>query len=395
MDKRKRVLALLLMLPLLVSCWDRTEIEEVGFVIAASVTSAESVKEDEEFDVGEDKLALTYQVAIPARMVGGGEEAQDERPFLTVKTTERSNFGANRNLPSRRPRLMNYEHLKVVLLEEELVEKNMLKYVLDFFIRDHEMRRNTEVFIVDGDASMVLNDDRLPDPLTGMSIMSTAENETRDLAMLEPRTISYVTNALLNNSNFVVPRLIERENTSYRVRGGAIFSGDGKFMGWLSDEMTIGLKLMEGNMKNGIVETAIDDEQDKLFVFETSRMSRNIEVDTSGETPSFHVSMKAEGTLVESWIEDEEAVSPAFINEMEESVESYMVDQAEKTDAFLQEDLYLDILGLVEELRIQDHELWRQLKDDWDGPEGVFRGLDITISADVKIRHFMTKERVF
>ncbi|PYZ98829.1 hypothetical protein CR205_09735 [Alteribacter lacisalsi] len=391
----KLVFMLLFALCLLTSCWDRTEIEEIGFVIAAAVTTAESLEDDSEFDIGNDKLALTYQVAIPSRMAGGAEEAQEDRPFYTVKTTERSNFGANRNIPSRRSRLMNYEHLKVVLLEDDLIEKDLLKYALDFFIRDHEMRRNTEVFVVDGDSSNILKEDRPPDPLTGLAIMSTAENEIRDLSMLDIKTISDITNALLNNNNFVVPRLTERQGTSYRIRGGGIFSGDGKFMDWLDDEMTIGYKLLEGNMNNGVVETTLNDEDEKLFVFETSRMTRNITVDTSGPVPSFHVNLKAEGPVVESWIEDEDTVRPEFLNKMEDAVEAYMTDHSTKTAVFMQNELYLDIFGLIEELRIQDHSLWKELKDDWDGPEGIFREVDFSISADVKIRHYMTKERVF
>ncbi|WP_026689078.1 Ger(x)C family spore germination protein [Alteribacter aurantiacus] len=377
---------------LLTGCWDRVEIEERGFVISAAVSSAE---DNGDFERGKDKLAVTLQIAIPSKMVGAGEEGIKNRPFFLIKTTERTNFGSNRNIPSRRSRLLNYEHLKVVLLDDDLVKQDMLKYTLDFYIRDHEMRRNTELFVVEGDADKVLEDDRPPEPLTGLALVSTVENDVRDLSMIEKATISDVTNKLLANVAFVIPRVIERQATSYRIRGGAIFNGAGEFKAMLTDEKAIGYNLLLGDMKNAIVETSLENQED-IFVFETGRMSSSIDASVNDQgTPVFDVKMKAEGALVESWIEDVDSVTQEAFREMETAIEAYMIEHTEAFIRDMQDEFHLDVTGLSEELRVQNHEQWRKMKDEWDGEDGFFKDAEITISADVRIRHFMTKERVF
>ncbi|WP_096440333.1 Ger(x)C family spore germination protein [Alteribacter populi] len=376
----------------LTGCWDRNEIEEIGFIIAAAIGSAEEV---EKFKKGEDQLALTYQVAIPSLMTGGSEETNAEgTPFFNLKTTERTNFGANRNIPSRQSRLLNYEHLKVILLDDGLIEKGMLKYVLDFFLRDHEMRRNTEVFVVEGDASTVLSDDQPPEPLTGLAIRSTAENDLQDLSMLENVTISEVTNALLNEQSFVVPRVIHREGTSYRVRGGAIFNAQGDFVDWLTDELSIGYKFMNGNMKKGIIEASLDNPED-MFVFEANRMSANISFRLDNEKPIFDVELKSEGALVESWIEDENVIKEQYLREMEEVLETMVVEKTQETIRQMQEEHQLDIFNLLQRVRLQNYSYWEQIRDRWEGPEGEFSTAEVNVTANIRIRHFMTKERFF
>ncbi|RNA68724.1 Ger(x)C family spore germination protein [Alteribacter keqinensis] len=391
----KKLIVINVLLLLLSGCWDRTEIEELGFVISAAVNSVD--EESEEFERGTDKLATTYQIAIPGRMAGGAEETESsEKPFFTIKTTEKTNFSSNRNIPSRRSRRLTFEHLKVLLLDDDLVQQDMLKYTLDFYIRDHAMRRNTEIFVVEGEADEVLYDDRPPDPLTGLALQRIVENDSSNLSMIEKSTISDITNSLLSKSSFVVPRIIERQDTSYWIRGGAIFNGDGEYGGWLTDEMAVGYNILVGDMKNGIVQTSLDNPEE-MFVFETGRMRASVDVQAGKEnTPVvYNVSLKAEGALVESWIEREDSVTQESFREMEGAIEKYMVSQAEAFIEKVQGELFLDFIGFSEKLRIQEFDLWRQLKDEWEGPEGHFKDVEINISADARIRHFMTKERAF
>jgi len=61
----------------------------------------------------------------------------------------------NRSITTRMNLIPNYEHLQVIIISEKVARKG-LRNVLDLFIRDHEMRSRTKLFITDGDAKKAL-----------------------------------------------------------------------------------------------------------------------------------------------------------------------------------------------------------------------------------------------
>lgn len=126
----------------LTGCWDRREINDVGFVIVSGL------------DVGEkpDTYRSTLRVAIPKKM-GGGQtrtsEGQEGPPFLTL-FAESKNLDQNRIiLEQQMSRELSTSHRRMIVLGEPLAKRG-LKEVMDEFSRNPQNRLRTFLVITKG-----------------------------------------------------------------------------------------------------------------------------------------------------------------------------------------------------------------------------------------------------
>lgn len=93
------VFLILIGLYVLTGCWDRTEIEEIGFVMATGLDPVESknARGNKPFD-----FQTTYQVAIPG-IVGGEKAVEGEKGFFTIATSSNTNFIQRRYITYETP----------------------------------------------------------------------------------------------------------------------------------------------------------------------------------------------------------------------------------------------------------------------------------------------------
>ena len=88
MDKNIWKVSCIVLLLFLTGCWDRTEIEDRGFVIGAAIDAPQqenvekgAEKEAEDKPKGKQRYVLTTQMVVPAALTqgsGGGEEEAQE-----------------------------------------------------------------------------------------------------------------------------------------------------------------------------------------------------------------------------------------------------------------------------------------------------------------------------
>ncbi|MGI6165695.1 MAG: Ger(x)C family spore germination protein, partial [Limnochordia bacterium] len=249
---RRLVLVVLILMMFLTSCWNRREIETLGFVLAVGVDKAAE----------EGKIMLSVQIAKPFALAGPSVVA--ERPFWLVSSTGYTVFEAIRNFLSQSPRRPFWAHNRFILIGEELAREGIME-IIDLFARDGESRRTVQVVIVKGAKAVDLLQaefelERLPSEgaqgillgsLAGLG--TTVGTELNDLLqMLElpgMEPVALRAEIVDRPPDVDLRGQLKRDviSTSARLSGAAVFKKD-KLVGWLGPKQTRGLLWIKGEI---------------------------------------------------------------------------------------------------------------------------------------------------
>ncbi|WP_054637568.1 Ger(x)C family spore germination protein [Thalassobacillus sp. C254] len=386
MKKISACLLLLLLSILLTSCWDRSEIEEIGFVLGVS------------FDppAGGDAangLEVTHQVAIPGVEETAQEEPPGEDSFINLTATEMTNFKVLRNLNTKTSRRLNFEHLKVLIINRKLLEEGYMEEILDFFIRDHEMRRRTILLISKEKASDILQSRPLPEKIPSQYIDFISENHPFVLPMVKRMEVGEVLERVVGRRSYLLPCIFKSEDGELILQGGGIMHGmKNQFIDYLLDEDIEGYNWITGGAEKGIVEVKGDRTKGERFVFEIDDASSEITYKRKNGRDHFHVKLTAEGHAAELWGHDIDLSDPETVRHMSARVEEKIKKQAENIVNKMQHEYHIDIFEMITEIKRSNYSYWQTVRDTWDTPDGGFSKATITIDANVEIRHQMLIE---
>ncbi|MFC0560362.1 Ger(x)C family spore germination protein [Halalkalibacter alkalisediminis] len=389
---------LLVCLFMLSGCWDLTEIEQLSFVIGTALDPVddEEIKARYQKETGrplpKEMFQVTNQVVIPGLIEGGGEGGGSpaEGPFFNIRSTGMTNFKINRNFTSRRSRVMNYEHVKVVLINEELAREGIIESVIDFFARDHAMRRDFLVLISKGSGYEIL-ENKLPlEIMPAISIEMMSNNTEKGHSIPPKKYIGELINNVASHQSYIIPRITKTGGDGIKLAGAAVFFGrENKMVGWLGEYDIQGYGWVTGEVENEAIEAFYGPEQ-KPFVFETD--SGEVKVDYQHENGKdlFTITIMAEGFFVDNWIGGIDLDTHETISKLEQEVANEIKRQSTKVIEKMQNEFYTDIFQLHDEVRIHENSYWQEVKDRWDGEDGAFSKAEINLEVDVEIRHYMT-----
>jgi spore germination protein KC len=131
-------------------CWDRRELESLGFVMALGI------------DSGPDKKSVTttMMIAIPAKIAGGGQGGGggggDEAGTMVMTMNAPTIYEAFNRINTIINREVTLNQTLTLLIGEDLAKRGIRKWV-DTFIRFREMRRTMLVFVCQGKAADFMN----------------------------------------------------------------------------------------------------------------------------------------------------------------------------------------------------------------------------------------------
>ncbi|MCT8139513.1 Ger(x)C family spore germination protein [Anaerobacillus sp. CMMVII] len=392
------VLVVIVCLLLLTSCWDRKEIEELGLVLAVAIDPLEE-EEMEQFEgqfkretrkEPEQLFKSTFQIVIPSTITEGRQ--LEEKAFFNISSVGRTNFKIVRNIASRRSRRLNFEHLKVIIINEKLARSGAIGKMVDLYIRDHEMRRRTLMYVSKGKAEDVL-EKKLPlEMMPALSMKMIQDNYPAHQGMPVPVEIGELSGAVIGEKSYLIPRITAKEGKDFIIAGAGVFLGKtNELIGWLGEEDLEGYNFMVGEAENAIVEVRF---KENLFVYELDGMETEINYMRKNETDHFQVRIKTEGTFVENWLEGVEIGDQATIEELEKAIEEEIKFVTEKIVKKMQEEFHADIFKLYTSVKKKNYPYWTKIEDQWDGKDGYFSKAVVEIDVKAKIRHYMTKERL-
>lgn len=364
------VLAAVLWMPL-GGCWDKRELSELAVVMGIALDAA-----DGENGENGEAVAVCAQIANPVSG-GSGKESGGAavQTYTNFSGSGSSVFEVLRGMTHKSSRRLYNSHNQVILFGRALAETQRMGEVLDFFLRDNEIRYNILIAVVDGKAAETLTVTPEYENIPAREIGELIRNQKANSESVPCTLLEFVQCGLSAGRAALVPliRLAERgdgessggesggtQSKRLEVAGCAVFDG-GIMKGTLNKEETRGALWVLGSADAGIVSVETDGVRTELEVLNTER-HLSVRADKNGAvTAELRLVITANvgevnrpGTAIDRGFV--EKISEACSRKIQEEIRA-----AYRKSAALQ----CDVFGFGEFLYRHRLKEWRVLEADW------------------------------
>ncbi len=355
MHKKSIIFLVLLLITLLFSgCYDSQEIDDYAYITLMGIEKGVS-----------DNLRLTFQVPQFSEMAGagggGGSNGQEE------EKTEKENFSIESSsvlsavaaVNANIPKILNFLHLKAIVISEELAQSgDLAEYVLPL-LRYRQIRGNTNIIICKGSAQEFV---RTAKPYLGSLVTETLEElieRSRYTGFYPDLTLGLLSDqikspysqlmgiygAINKGENFEengpeysggykIPNDFYAGDTPRKggqeleLLGTAIFDGD-KMVGKLTGFESQLVHLVRGDLKRSVFTIPDPNSPGNIIPIEIKEFeSPKIKINTKDEKPQIDLKLSMEGdiTSIQSRINYEH-----FDYIIEDTFEKYLEENIQKT----------------------------------------------------------------
>ncbi|MCC5910017.1 MAG: Ger(x)C family spore germination protein, partial [Clostridiaceae bacterium] len=344
----------ILMIVVLTGCWDYTEVEDRGYVLGLSIDKAFPIPRglddldeylgERELEImplqeGDPKYAYTVQIPIiPEAVVkpegaGGGGGAEERAWNLTI--VGNNFFEVNRQLSTRLDFPPFYEHLKVIVISEEVAREGIME-PLDMFLRDHEMRRRTRLFITPHEAKKALDVSPRIEDYASIYLEKLPFNADKTSRIAHKTDLGEVSKSIHGGVDFVLPRIIAIED-EVKNAGVAIFKNN-KMVGWLGEIDTIYAKWVRDAVLGGIIAVEGPEGIGQLVV-EVTQAKTQVRPKVSNDDITMKIDIEAKFNFVEELLPKEiNAFDREFIKDVERKVKEKLEREIKDTVEYVQEE---------------------------------------------------------
>ncbi|ABZ83091.1 spore germination protein [Heliomicrobium modesticaldum Ice1] len=375
------LLLAVLLAPLFAGCGGKQELDRVAFIIAVGIDKVE-----------EGRFRLTAQFfKAPARI---GVESEKMNPYWLVSAEGESMMDASLKLRRRVDGPISWHQARTYIIGEETAKEGM-KEIVDFLVRNIEVRKGANMAIVEGSARdyMVLS------PEFEMNIAQETwrmiENYREWGGTMRLRMSEFIQASYEPQRGVLFPYLrkdkptpVESTGTqkerlaSYAVpavSGGAMVR-DFRMRGQLNEEETRGFLLVRAKEKAvaPVLVDCMDEEVGRQATVILSSIRRRIDVVDQGGIPAFQIEITASGKLMEyhcetPLVKDRVKQLEAMTSEKARRYVLAAWKQAQQSET--------DLFELSRELKAFYPEIWSKEKEQWSQ-----RLREIALDVNVSVR---------
>lgn len=370
---------------LLAGCWGYSELNDTGIVLATAIDL-----------VGENQYEATV-ISIAPIGTGGGMQQPDRSNAWIGTARGASPDEAIKNLRMMATKNIIWNHNDIFIIGEAMAREG-ISGLIDFLVRESEIRLNNSIMIAEGRASDIFKvpadiENDLHSEIKG--IISNSEKWSKgyvpDLRkFLQEYTLAHIgavagrigymeqniSSFSTNREKYLQFPNPEKRQTTIIIAGCAAFKKD-KLAGFLNEVETSGYSWITEKAEPGTLILA------DLGGGKTSAME--LQVVRSGIEPEIkdgNISMKLKVEITGRLAEDER-----FINLDSEVIAGLEADFGEEVTKEMetavkkaQKELKADIFGFGDALYRKKPEIWRMVQPEW---EEMFP--DIEIQPEVKV----------
>jgi spore germination protein KC len=383
-------ITLLLLSLTLVGCWDRKELDTLGFVIAVGIDKSE--KKEESF-------RLTSQVVNPGEVAKGGGSGggAGKTPVTTFSETGATVFEAIRKSTKTAPRKLYWGHNQVLVIGEDMARRGIAD-LFDLFERDHEIRTDFYVLVVkNGKASDVLQIMTSLEKIPGNKIHSQVEaNEGAFGTSYGVPALDFIKSLSSEGRQPVAASIkivgdkeagngkenVEKiEPPSKLVLDSMAAFKEGKLVGFLTPNESRGLAWTQDKIKNTVVNVSC--KKKGYIVMEIIRSSTEMKAEMKKGRPQMLIKVKQEANVAEVACTEVDVSKKETIPQLEKGTEDHVKQEIEDVVKKVQQELKTDIFGFGELVYKADPAYWEQHKEDWDE---LFVNVPVKVEVDTQIR---------
>ncbi|MFD2611089.1 Ger(x)C family spore germination protein [Paenibacillus gansuensis] len=361
----------LLLFVIICGCWDRTEINDLAFVMGTAIDVADN-----------GNLLCTIQIAVPLSIQGGMNGGGSGNKFFYITAEGKNGNEVHDNLQKKSSRLLFYSHRSVVFLSERLAKQG-IENVLDIFTHDPRNRLKTYLMVVKGgEARNIL---KLNSPLKQVPIEAVRGIEVsgEDVGVtLRDFFIAYESEGV-----HPVVGVVEQENRSndphkqvFRVSGTGVFKNL-KLSGLLDERDTLVQLWVTGKLKNGPFTAKLPKGKGQVGMI-INHFDRKIITQIQRDSVHFKIQLKGQGNLVENNTELD-INDPQNLKLIKKALEDAAKKQVQDFIIKIQKEYKADSVGFGREIYKNYPEQWDIWKNKWDKR---FPESKISIEVNLSIR---------
>ncbi|MGM0882825.1 MAG: Ger(x)C family spore germination protein [Bacillota bacterium] len=385
----------ILTLMLQTGCRSKDEIEDLSIYVGMGLDEANKTELETKLDkLGTDEtkknlITFTLQIVEKQSEAKGGKAGSDQnsKPYINVSETGDSLFQLIREFTSQMERPVIGHHLKVIVINEQLAGHISMHQLLDFFLRDNDIRPSTMVLMSSGPARKTL-EAKGNSIIPSFRLMGMIDNRYRTLKIIPPMTLSTLQGKMHAKSSYLLQNVIAAEG-EVKFSGAAVIKGKTqKFRGLLSEEELLGVTWLTGKGKGGLVKS-YDEKTKQIITYEMKTMKSKIRSHIDGDNVSFDVDIESEGRLIEDWTTSSAPIDEEFKKRAEQAAEKEVKRLIQLGLDKIQKKYKADVVGFGTRLNIEHPKHWQKVKQDWDN---VFSEVPITYKVKLNITEMGAKK---
>lgn len=390
---RKRAGALvgcLLLLWLATGCWSSKEIEDLALYTGLALDVGQPAPVEKEFEEKgatypkRNKMMATLQI-VPTKSVGNREKrqsGQSQQPYVNVSASGDSILEVFRQFSLRLDRPIIGHHLKVIVISDELLQKQKIEQLMDFILRDNDIRPSTMVYISQGSAREALMTNQTNE-VPSLRIRGMIRNKIRTSKVLDPVTLAKLDGFMYAKKSFVLQNVVKGDGEILLSGAGIIKGATGHWIGTLNQEETECLAWVRNEGETGVIKAY--DEDNESLTYELKSMKSKITSQVDGDEISFRVAITTDGRLNETWSERNPPSTQAYADRAAEMIEQRLDEMMRAMIRKLQTTYKADVIGFGDRLAIEHPAVWRSVKERWDE---VFSQAKVTFTYELSITDF-------
>ncbi len=389
---------------LLTGCWDQKDIETRGYVLGVAIdryppipqdggkgTPEEASPQEEEklekmeLHTGQPVYAMTLQLPIVSKAkaasagTGGGGSGEGSRTW-EITQIGNSFMSINREIHSRTSLFLNFEHLQAIILSEEVAKEGIEK-ILDFFLRDPEMRRRVKVFISQGEAKKILDVIPRMEDYSSLYLARLPKNAVRNSRMVHKLDLGEAVVNIHGGYAFVLPK-VQATKDEIKSSGGAAFKGD-RMVGWISELEMEALKFIRNLYMGGVVTVKAPGFENGMVTLEiTKARSRVTPLIEDGDV-RFQVNIQVECNYGEATnMHSHGKITGAFLEKLELECSREIQRICMQTIRKAQKELETDIFLFDHILETEKPAFWKEVGKQWNS---IFPNVEVEVKVDTDI----------
>lgn len=338
---------------LLTGCWDRTEINDVAFVLASAI------------DLDKEGIRMSVLIPLPGNMgagSGGGGGTEGGSKSFTIKTeTGTSVREANDKLQRRLPRRLFYGHRRVILIGESLAKQNV-SLMLDSVTRMPENRLTALVAVAKGTALDVLNADTRLERFSAESIRELLQSESSIRVSVKDVTgeiMAIGSDAFIPYLEKVKTRIKGQESEDIQISGFAL-THDGRMLTTAKAGAATGIKLLSRQFRPYRQSIKVGNSYVSIVVNQAKVQIKPILKGT--DEPRFHIRADVKASINEDANMERNYDDIGQRHDIEEAIEQQIVADMKQALAAMQQN-NCDVIGFGQYVYRAYPDRW---KDKWE-----------------------------
>ncbi|OAS21067.1 Ger(x)C family spore germination protein [Paenibacillus oryzisoli] len=358
----------------LTGCWNKAELVEYAFVQAVSIDLS---------DEGKIKLTtLFYKPSGSSALTKG----TGTKSSFTIKTEGENIFDAIRDVTIHLGRKAKLDHMRAVLVSDEVLKTHDLGVILDFFRRDHEPRPTNLLLVTKGNAGDYLSLEPFIEYTLGQQLRSMDEGSSRFAAKSMNQNILKVMIQMKSETGVAeIPYLyLDKKRGSVPNIAGVVVIKNQKIVEIIPPDELKAFLLLNHQFRGGIIITSCEEnngggERALQEAFEISQGSTKVTTSIQNEAVIVNIKAKLIGAAGElscsnmSTAQEELAYKNRLNNQIKNEILTLVHHLQSKK---------LDALGIGNMIYAKHPQQWLAWKEDWGDR---FADVQFNVEVDVTI----------